>query len=156
MKKIKDYIFNKEMILYLVFGVLTTLVNWGSYYLLDLALGKKFILLTNIIAWAASVAFAFVTNKVFVFESRSTDKKVLAREISEFAGARLLSLGVEEGGLFVVKIFGWTGTLFKVFNINITGDFAAKILLAVVVVILNYFFSKFVIFRRKGKEKNEA
>ncbi len=153
MKKIKDYIFNKEMFLYLVFGVLTTLVNWGSYYLLDLVLGKKRMLFTNVIAWIAAVAFAFVTNKIFVFNSRSTDKKVLAGEISEFIGARLLSLGVEEGGLFIVKIFGWTGTVLKVFNINITGDFAAKIILAFIVVILNYFFSKFIIFRRKGKNE---
>ena len=61
----------KEIITYVLFGVLSTIVNFGAFYIFNLILGSSFYLATNIIAWFFAVAFAYVTNKLWVFESKS-------------------------------------------------------------------------------------
>ena len=149
MKRIKELIFNKEVILYLVFGVLTTLVNWVAYYGFNKLLNE--ILLANFFAWIVAVAFAYITNKLFVFESKGVRGAALIKEIGGFIGARIFSFIIEEGGMWIVKHFGWTKLLFRVWKIDITQDLIAKILLAVIVVIMNYFFSKLLIFTKKQK-----
>lgn len=146
----------EEVILYVVFGGLTTLVNFVSFWAFNKILGEKFYLVSNIIAWFISVVFAYVTNKLWVFESKSWAFKILLKEVPEFFAARLFSLGVEEGGLWLfVDKFGFDRYSFTVFNFEVTGKLIAKILLAVIVVILNYFFSKFIIFAQKGKKKDK-
>ena len=146
----------EEVILYVVFGGLTTLVNFVSFWVFNKILGEKFYLVSNVIAWFISVVFAYVTNKLWVFESKSWAFKILLKEVPEFFAARLFSLGVEEGGLWLfVDIFGFDRYSFTVFNFEVTGKLIAKVLLAVIVVILNYFFSKFIIFATKGKKKDK-
>jgi len=145
-------ILNKETILYLVFGVLTTVVNLVSFKLLNVVLGKDLYLVSNVIAWFVSVVFAFVVNKLFVFESKSWEIKSTLKEIVKFFSARVFSLVVEEIGLLLlVDVAGLKYfTLDWIKSFPISGEMIAKIILAVIVVIMNYFFSKFFIF---GKDK---
>jgi len=145
-------IFNKETILYLVFGVLTTVVNLISFKLLNVLLGKDLYLVSNVIAWFVSVIFAFIVNKLFVFESKSWEIKSTLKEIGKFFSARVFSLVVEEVGLLLlVDVAGLKNfTLNLIENFAISGEMISKVILAVIVVVMNYFFSKFFIF---GKDK---
>ncbi|MBQ6708537.1 MAG: GtrA family protein [Clostridia bacterium] len=145
-------IFNKETILYLVFGVLTTVVNLISFKLLNVLLGKDLYLVSNVIAWFVSVIFAFIVNKLFVFESKSWEIKSTLKEIGKFFSARVFSLVVEEVGLLLlVDVAGLKYfTLNLIENFAISGEMISKVILAVIVVVMNYFFSKFFIF---GKDK---
>lgn len=158
MNKIKELLKKyKELITYVVFGALTTLVNFVCFWALNKIFGDHIYLLNNAIAWIASVIFAYVTNKLWVFESKSWNIKIVAREVAEFFAARLFSFGVEEGGLWLfVDIFGMGAYSFTVFGFEITGQLIAKVILAVIVVILNYFFSKFIIFAKKKKTDNDG
>lgn len=140
----------KELITYVVFGVLTTLVNFVCFWLFNKILGEKLYLLSNIIAWVISVIFAYVTNKLWVFESKSWKPSVIGREIPEFVGARVFSLLIEEGGLWLfVDVLNFDKFGFTLFGFDVTGKLIAKVVLAVIVVILNYIFSKLVIFKKK-------
>ena len=124
----------REEIKYLFFGSMTTLVNLGTYALLTSFGSSINEVIAEIIAWSASVIFAFFTNKFFVFEHKST--KHILRELLSFVGARAFSGLVEIGGfaLFV-----------SVLHFN---DWAVKAALAVFVVIANYVLSKFLIFKK--------
>ena len=134
MKKLIQKFLNKETITYVIFGVLTTAVNYVSYWLFRKA--DISFLIANVMAWIVAVCFAYITNKLFVFESKSFAFKVLVKEIPSFIGARVLSLLFEEAFLAIAVHFGMN-------------DMIAKIIAAVVVVILNYFASKFIIFKKK-------
>ena len=156
MKKIKGLL-NKyrEFILYVLFGVLTTLVNFIAFWLLNRTIGETAYLVNNAIAWFIAVVFAYITNKLWVFDSKSWAFKVVIKEIPEFFLARVFSLLVEEGGLWLlIEKMEFDRFSFTVLGFDVTGKLIAKIVLAVVVVILNYFFSKFIIFARKKKENN--
>ena len=140
----------KEIINYIIFGVLTTVVNFAVFWLFNRLLGRDFYLLSNVIAWIAAVAFAYVTNRIWVFESKVTTVKGILLEVSEFFLARLFSLVVEEAGLLIlVDLLKFKVLSFDLFSFNITGEMLAKVILAVVVVILNYIFSKFIIFKKQ-------
>ncbi len=151
---------NKETITYLVFGVLTTVVNLVVFKIFDIILGDKLLLLTNFIAWVAAVAFAYVTNKLLVFNSKSWSPSTLKAELPAFIGARMLTLGIEEAGLFVFitwLAFDKYGISLAfltdgnaTFDIRIGGTMLVKIAIAVVVVITNYVLSKLIIFRKKA------
>ena len=141
----------KELITYVIFGVLTTAVNFVTFWLMNLVLGEKLYLLNNVIAWIVSVAFAYITNKLWVFESKSWKLKVIGKEIPEFVGARLFSLAVEEGGLLLfMNVMHFDRFAFTLLGFNVTGTLIAKVILAVIVVILNYIFSKLIIFKKKS------
>ena len=146
-KLLKKY---KEQLLYLVFGALTTVVSLASYAAADAVLGDKWYLVSNIISWCFAVAFAFVTNKLWVFESKSWEAPHIWREIATFVSARVFSLLIEEAGLWLlVDVAGGRHFTMTLFGFTFEGDFLAKLLMQVVVVILNYVFSKFLIFRKK-------
>ncbi len=141
----------KEPILYIVFGGVTTLVSLVSFALCNRLLGEGLYLISNIISWVLAVAVAFVTNKLWVFESKSWAPGVLWRELPAFAGARIFSLLVEEAGLFLlVDILGFDGWSYTLCGFAISGEMIAKFLMQVVVLILNYIFSKLVIFKKKA------
>ena len=153
MSKIKDlYQKHKEVIVYVIFGALTTFVNLAAFYILELLFGNNTTsyLYNNAVAWIIAVIFAYVTNKLFVFNSKSWEFKVILKEILEFLGARIFSFAVEEAGLWLfVDILSFGNLSFNLLGFDITGGLIAKIVLAVIVVILNYFFSKFIIFKSK-------
>ena len=133
---------NKETISYLIFGVLTTIINIVVFWFAERELAfimseDAASLVGNVIAWGISVAFAFVTNKLFVFESKSMAFKVVMAELTGFVIARLLSLAFDEGFMFVaIVLLGMNSLL-------------AKIISNVFVVIINYVLSKFFIFKNK-------
>lgn len=142
----------KEPILYVLFGGLTTVVNFVVFYLMNRAAGEELYLVNNVIAWLAAVLFAYITNKLWVFESKSLAAKTVLKELAEFFSARIFSLGIEEGGLWLfVDQLGFDSFSFSILGFEITGKLIAKFVLAVIVVILNYFFSKFIIFRKSKK-----
>ncbi len=120
---------------YLIFGVLTTLVNFLIYFPCFnlLAMGAA---VSNGIAWAGAVAFAFVTNKQFVFQSADWSRKAWLRELVKFTGCRLAS-GIGETGILylTVDLLLWNGNLMK-------------ILVSVLVVLVNYVTSKCFVFKR--------
>ena len=155
MSKIKElYLKHKELWLYIFFGGLTTLVNLVIFYAFELILGAELYLVSNFIAWVGAALFAFFVNKLFVFESRSWQPLLVLREGGEFLLARVFSFLVEEAGLWLlVDILGFDGFSFKIIGITITGALIAKVILAVVVIILNYFFSKFIIFKKDKTPK---
>lgn len=128
---------HREVILYLVFGVLTTLVNILCYWLLADILHLHY-LASNALAWVLSVAFAYLTNRTFVFQSSARGAAAIVREAGLFVGCRLLSGVFDMLCMFVCV---------DVLGIN---DLVAKVVSNVIVVILNYIFSKVLIFKKAG------
>lgn len=124
-----------DILVYLIFGVLTTVVNYLVYLPCYNLLGLSSSL-SNVIAWAAAVAFAFLTNKPFVFRSHDWSAKTVIPELARFIGTRLGSGGLETLILFVfVDMLGMNGNLWKLIT-------------SVLVVVLNYVGSKLLVFRK--------
>lgn len=165
-KKIIQKLINRETILYLVFGGLTTIVNWIVYRVCDNWFAKEgAIAVTSenafseaiqtfldkgtagIIAWAAAVAFAYVTNRQFVFEERAHGAKAILGECGKFLGARVLTGVIEILGVPLLVVLGLKAQIF--------GLDVAKLIFAVVVIVLNYIFSKLFIFKNKDAKKEE-
>ena len=139
---------NRETVLYVIFGGLTTLVNYVVFWLGIHAFGEDAALWVNIVAFIAAAAFAYFTNKLCVFESRSWRWEVLRRELPSFFGARIVSFLLEEGGLALcTDVFHVARYRF----LGVNGLMIAKVALSVVVVVLNYLFSKLYIFSRKER-----
>ena len=134
----------KSVILYIIFGGLTTVVDWSVsftlYYLWGDAIEATPWLIhgANVIAWVAAVAFAYVTNRIWVFESRRCGLAAIVGEIAAFAGGRVFTLLLQE--ILMAVFFTWLG-----FN-----EYLVKMVAAVLVVILNYFISKIFVFRKKN------
>ena len=146
-KLITEY---REQIVYVFFGVLTTAVNLIVFHLSERALGENRYLVSNIVAWLCSVAFAYITNKIWVFKSKAWSKRVLLKEIPTFVSARVFSFVVEEVGLYLlVDCLLMKELAFDIFSFEIYGSMIAKVILAVIVVILNYVFSKFIVFGKR-------
>lgn len=145
----------RELLLYLIFGVATTVVSLASYKLFLLLLGERLYLVSNALAWVLAVLFAFVVNKQWVFCSRVWDAKTLGAELPKFVGARILSLGIEELGLYLlIDVCGMGSYVFDFAIVRFSGAMFAKLLLSVIVVLLNYGFSKCFIFL--GNQKKRA
>lgn len=125
----------REVIAYLFFGGLTTLVNIVVFAILEKVMNYQ---VANILAWVGSVLFAYMSNKLWVFTSRAKNKKELLKEISSFFLFRGLSL------LMDILIM-WIGI--SLFHGN---PLLTKIIDNVVVVIANYVFSKFYVFKKKA------
>ena len=140
----------KRGIRYLIAGGLTTVISLGSFMLFDRLLGQDRFLITNVISWILAVLFAFFVNKYWVFESKSSDRRTLLPELFSFFGARLFSLLMEEAGLFLLlDILGMKTLGFTLWRFAVTGNDIAKLLMQLIVLILNYLFSRFLNFRRK-------
>lgn len=141
----------KEIFSYLFFGFLTTLISILTFGIFNAALGEKLYLISNIFSWVISVAFAFVSNKIYVFRSLEWNVKILRTELFGFVGARIFSLVLEEAGLFLLMdIIKFNSFETRVLSFSITGGFISKIIMQIVVVITNYFFSKFIIFKKSN------
>ena len=138
MEQMKDLIkkfFTKEIILYAIFGVLTTLVNIVCFYILT-----KFINLeenfSNSISIIAAILFAYFTNRKFVFNSTETTAKQKLTEFGKFNLGRAFSM--------IVGLVGF----FLMFNKASIDEFISKILISIIVIILNFFISKFFAFKK--------
>ena len=149
MDKIKK-ILNRETVLYIIFGVATTAVNYVVFYLLyNVLWNQSRSLAANAAAFVAAVIFAFVVNKLFVFESKSWNMDTLKREIPSFLAARIGSFGIEEAGLFLCEKVLKLGGVIAITLGGVALDWitVAKVALAFVVVALNYVFCKLFIFK---------
>lgn len=147
------------MIWYVIFGALTTLVNLVVYDLLFAKVGFGNVF-SNICAWFLSVLFAYVTNKLFVFESKEFTAKVLFAEVTSFFMCRLAT-GLMDLAImyFFVDVDLWGLSDFKIpisigsFHWTLKYYMIVKIISNVLVIILNYIASKLVIFKKK--EQNQ-
>ncbi|MBO7249669.1 MAG: GtrA family protein [Clostridia bacterium] len=161
----------KEIISYLFFGVLTTVVGWAVYFAVllfgkaacgipaEVTSGAKYLAVytaAQVIQWIAAVLFAYFTNRAWVFTSADKEAKILP-QLTKFAGGRLLTFGVD----FLVTYFGalllsamipaWSSAeIFgRTLNLN---EIGAKVTAAVIVIISNYFISKLFVFKEKKGE----
>lgn len=125
-----------DVITYLFFGVLTTLVNYAVYIPLYEYAGFS-ATFSNVIAWVVSVAFAYLTNKPFVFRSHDWSAKIVVPELVKFVGCRIGS-GLLETAIIAVTVdmLNWNGLIMKLVT-------------SVLVVILNYVGSKLLVFNKK-------
>ena len=133
----------RSMILYAVFGAFTTLVNMAAYWLCFDVLGIPNVPST-IIACILAVCFAFITNKLWVFDSKKWDRKTLLHEIPTFFGARALTGQLDVGIMYVVV------------DVLHRNAMAWKLISNVIVIILNYIASKLVIFRKKEEKSSSS
>ena len=131
-KLLKKY---EEIIKYLIFGVLTTIVSIGSYYVFSLILDLKndfLFIVANVLSWLLAVMFAYVTNKKYVFKSNQS--KFL--EFIKFVASRIFTVLIEVAGMYI---------LVKCLD----GDnMVSKVIMQTIVIILNYIVSKFLVFKR--------
>lgn len=134
-EKLFKKLFSREVILYIIFGVLTTLVNWGAFYVLN-GLCKMNDNLANIIAIVLAVLFAYFTNKDWVFHSEAKNFKERLAEFGKFMAGRAFTMILE---------FGLDALLFR----TAIPKMITKVVITIIVVILNYFLSKFFAFSKK-------
>jgi len=145
-KKIQDLYFKyEEVLMYLFFGVLTTVVSFvsagASKFLFELlSFGPDFVsVASTVFSWICAVTFAYITNRLWVFDSKTTGKKALLSEAASFYGGRIFTLLVE-------VVIMWVG--YSLIGINY---WVTKIAANVVVLILNYVVSKLFVFKNKEK-----
>lgn len=136
MSKIMDLLKKHwDVVTYLFFGVLTTAVNYAVYLPCYNLLGLS-AAVSNVIAWGVAVAFAYLTNKPWVFKSHDWSAKVVMPELTKFVACRIGSGALETGIIFVfVDWLAFDGNVFKLIT-------------SVLVVILNYIGSKLLVFKK--------
>lgn len=133
---------HREGMRYLIFGGLATMVNILTYIifakLIFINLNDNLrVNLSNILAIVASILFAYITNKLWVFETKTDSKKDLLKEFISFIGCRIVTAVLDMGLMQVtVNIFNWNEILMK-------------ILVNIIVILLNFIFSKLIIFKKK-------
>lgn len=141
MKELIKKFWNKEVLMYLIFGVLTTIVALAIYYALTYTVldanNSIQLQIANVISWVGGVIFAYVTNRKYVFESKNKNKVV---EAGKFVSARLVTLLMDMAIMFVGV------TLLK------GNDKILKIISQIVVIVSNYVFSKLIVFKKEKKD----
>ena len=133
LKQIKEKLLTKEVILYVVFGIGTTVVNLGLFYVLNSLLNWDENL-ANVIAIVCAVLFAYITNKDLVFHSKAESKKDKLKEFLKFIAGRAFTMVVEFVGCWI---------LFQ----TAIPEIISKLFVTVIVVVLNFFISKFFAFK---------
>ena len=125
-----------DILSYLFFGALTTIVNYLVYLPCYNLLGLSAVV-SNVVAWAVAVVFAYLTNKPFVFRSYDWSCETVVPELTRFVGTRVASGGIESGLIWVTAdVLEWDGNVWK-------------LIISCLVVILNYIGSRALVFRRK-------
>ncbi|MCI5622527.1 GtrA family protein [Anaerostipes sp.] len=133
-------LYKDSRIRYLFFGGLTTLVNMGLFALLKGPAGIDY-KISNFLSVAAAICFAFIVNKLFVFQSKTTSWSKTFREFCKFVLGRLVTMAVEVGGVpFCVEIIGQPEML-------------SKLETQIIVTVVNYFISKLLVFKSVDKSK---
>ena len=157
MKKLKElFLRYKEIIMYLIFGVLTTLIGFVVYFVItklgtgafhkpDGTPADWLVIAANIIQWVCAVLFAFFTNRKYVFEN--SEKAPMLRQLLSFASARVATLVIDTVLIFALQWLLLKLSYQAIFGLN--ANDLAKCISAVVVIILNYVFSKIFVFKNK-------
>lgn len=145
----------QEIISYLFWGVMTTVINWGTYTLFSFLLGGinnklLIVFLSNILSWIFATVFAFVTNKIFVFKANVMRAKIVLLEISKFVSTRLVTGTFEVVAVPMLVKIGLNHTIFGIRGM------LSKVIVSFVVVIMNYFVSKRFIFKKGDYRENKA
>ena len=144
-KLCKLYHAYQEAIDYLFWGGMTTVVSWGSYSLFVLLLQglDSVVFWANILSWVCAVLFAFITNKLWVFQSKSWAADILFPELTKFLSSRIATGIFEMIAVPALVAIGLNQTIFGI------DGMVSKVLVSVVVVILNYILSKLFVFKNK-------
>ena len=133
----KYYLKYKEIVNYLICGGLTTVLNFVAYMLFTRLIHLEEVTSSSL-AWVVAVIFAYVVNKIFVFESKTKGFKDGFKEFVSFIGCRIISAITCDVGTFALMV--------KVLHIN---DVVSKIVTQIMVIVVNYLFSKLLVFRKK-------
>ena len=157
---------HKEVILYLIFGIITTVASLIACFI-TLEIGVIFIhdengeptelldIIGSSVQGVVGVLVAFVTNKKWVFTDAERGAATTAKQLGKFAGGRVVTyfveVGVNLGAIALLDLLGYTP--FGIFGIAITSRFWAKMVSSVIVVVSNYFISKLIVFKNKGQEQ---
>lgn len=139
-KLMKKY---EELIMFIIVGVCTMIVSLVSYFIMANTL-QMYYQAANIISWVLAVAFAYVTNKKYVFKSPYTSVQATTKELVSFVSSRVASLLVE-----ILSMFFFV----QVCQID---DNIVKLMNQVLVTVLNYIFSKFWVFRKEKQHRGQA
>lgn len=132
---------HREAIMYVIMGGFTTLVTWVTYAVFaNLGINEN---VSNVLSWVCGVVFAFVVNKWFVFNSKSLKASVVAKEIVYFFGARIFTLVVAVVAFPVLISIGVDQELFG------TPGMVAKIITSIIEIVLNWVFSKYIVFKHR-------
>lgn len=143
MKRIRTLIqTHQEIVSYLFWGIMTTVVSWGTYSLF--VTGIKSVAIANILSWICAVLFAFITNKLWVFCSKGWSLSTVLPEFWKFIAARLATGALEIIGVPTLVKFGMNQRLFGIEGM------VAKVVVSVIVVVLNYALSKLLVFKNKN------
>lgn len=140
MKKIKKlYIKYKEIFNYIIFGGLSTAVSFVSYYVFARIFHIDEVISSGL-SWFCAVLFSYITNKIWVFESKTETKKAFLKEMIMFFSARVISGILCDIGIFALMV--------KVFQIN---DIVTKVSTQIIIIVMNYVFSKLIVFRKASQ-----
>ena len=126
----------KEVWLYLFFGGLTFIVSIGSYAFFEISI-KLEPLIANIFSWILAVLFAYITNRIWVFENTARNFADICKEISSFFGGRIVTLVMEEFILYAG---------IEILSVN---SIVVKVIGQIIVIVSNYFISKVLVFRSR-------
>ncbi len=148
----------KQIISYIFFGITTTLVNFAVVFVfkkMGVTATDAGFMLTNAIAWVAAVTYAFITNKLWVFESKNKEPLFVAKEAVKFVLGRIFS------GIFEILLPTPLSHIFKNgieikfagAEIFLDSQWTAKIIVSIIVIILNYIISKLIVFRKRPEEQ---
>ena len=144
-KNFRDLL-NRETLSYLLFGVLTTIVNYITFMGVFILSNESSALVSNMVAFIVATIFAYITNKISVFKSNRWSLDILKVEIITFLSARIFSFILEQVGLFIcINVFKIEDYSF----LGINGVIISKVVLSFIAVIINYGLSKLFIFKEQ-------
>ena len=168
-KKIPEKLY--EIIVYVFYGVLATVISWGSYAVFERVFdfGEKTvfnttlnmdIIVSNTLSWTLAMVFAFFTNKLRVFKSKSFEPKLVTREFFSFAASRGVTGAIELIGVPLLANAGFDKPFFNLVHtlslekigVLLTPGIYSKVSVSVIIVVLNYVFSKLIVFRKAASK----
>lgn len=139
-----------EAVHYLFWSIMTTLVSWASYALFGYLFGgvkgintETAVFIANILSWITAVSFSFLMNKIFVFKVKDWRFKKVVTEAVQFASSRILVSLIEIFGVPLFVYFGWDIALFGI------DGMLSKMVFSPIMIIINYFIAKFMIFKKQ-------
>lgn len=151
-------LFTKEILMYLIFGVLTTVVSWGTYTVF-VNLCNMSVFWANLVSWVCAVTFAYITNKLWVFDSKCWEAKFVVKEAASFFASRGVTGVIEIVCVPLLVKTSFDNLFYNLFEkmgvgmkILFTDGIYSKVAVSFIIIILNYVFSKLIVFKNKKVE----
>lgn len=129
-------ILNNELVSYIFFGFLTTILNFSIFFILEKVLDSNKSFINNLIAWSFGIFFSYIVSNIFTFKMRFRSIKTEISKMFKFVSSRLFSLFIEEIGILIF-----------IDNLSFN-KFIIKAFLSLIVIVINYIFSKFIVFKK--------